>query len=210
VVFRYRDGEHYYLFSSHRAQRYRRLERVIPEPGIITDENGRPPRVTAPVHTVLAEDDFVYRQNQDYLVTVEAVGPYLRVYQDGALVFDVADSSIDRGRIGLYCWRNPGARFSDVRVDDFRREAPVAYRFRFTTSRFANFFHQMHSFPDETWSVELATDRPSNTDIARLVQAAGTGETLPTEAEAHAFEDLAELVLGPLARHNPPEIPVTT
>jgi hypothetical protein len=29
--------------------------------------------------------------------------------------------------------------FNDVRVDDFRKTAPVVYRFEFTTSLFANF-----------------------------------------------------------------------
>ena len=194
IVFRYIDADHYYRFSMDRQRTYRRVVRVV---------DG--------VHTIVAEDDFVYRQDQDYLITVEAIGSSLRVYQDGALVFDVADDSMDRGRIGLYCWRNMGARFSDVRVDDFRLGAPIVYRFQFTTSQFANFFHHLHSFQDETWHVELTENEPplSEPEIAALVGKAATPTTTPSDDEARAYQALAEHVLGPAARQNPPEVQVT-
>src|SRR5262249_48636577 len=96
VVFRYLDASHYYRFAMDRERRYRRLVRVHETE-----------------HTILAEDDFVYRRDQDYLITVEAIGPLLHIYQDGALVFDVVDHAIDHGRVGLYCWHNTGARFTD-------------------------------------------------------------------------------------------------
>ena len=85
------------------------------------------------------------------MITVEAIGESLRVYQDFALVFDARDPSFPSGRVGFYCWANQNARFNDVRVDDFRPGAPVAYRFSFTTSAYANFFHHLHSYQDETW-----------------------------------------------------------
>src|SRR5207244_7290859 len=102
------------------------------------------------IPSALATDDCAYPQNQEILITVEALGPSLRVYQDGALIFNVTDNNpITQGRIGLYCWRNTGARFSDVQIDDLGKQAPTVYHFNFTTSQFTNFFHHLHSFQDE-------------------------------------------------------------
>ena len=139
VVFRYCDPDNFYRFSMDRERKYRRLVKV-----------------TKGVPANLAEDDFVYRQGQDYLVTVEAIGSSLRVFQNGGLIFDVTDGSFNRGRIGLYCWGHVDAHFSEIRVDDFRTGAPVVYRFQFTTSQFTNFFHHLHSFQDEAWVTDLA------------------------------------------------------
>ena len=120
VVFRYRDATNYYRFSMDRERRYRRLVRVA-----------------GGVAALLAADDFVFfSTDQDYVITVEAIGESLRVYQDFALVFDARDPSFPSGRVGFYCWANQNARFNDVRVDDFRPGAPVAYR-SFTTSAYA-------------------------------------------------------------------------
>ena len=97
---------------------------------------------------LLEEDHFAYILNEDLLITAEVIGSSLRLFQDGALIFDVTDEWIARfGTTGLYSWNNGGAGFTDVRVDDFRAEAPVVYRFKFTTSKFANFFHHMRSLP---------------------------------------------------------------
>jgi hypothetical protein len=101
---------------------------------------------------------FVFDADRDYLMTVEALGDSLRVYQDGAPVFDAKDSTLKSGKIGLFCTGNSGAHFSDIRVDDFQENAPVAYRFKFTTSRFANFFHHINSFQGKVWSLDLESD----------------------------------------------------
>lgn len=188
LVFRYLDGDHCYRFSMDRQGQYRRVVSVI---------NGK--------HFILGEDHFVYDLNRDYLITVEALGSSLRVYQDGALVFDVNDTAIAQGGIGLYCWRNTGARFSDVRVDDFRKQAPTVYRFTFTTSLFTDFFHHLHSFQDETWVVPLEP----LADVQSLVAQAVLPATPPSEAEARAYDALAERVLGSSARQNPLRVEVT-
>jgi hypothetical protein len=188
LVFRYLDGDHYYRFSMDRMGQYRRLVSVV---------NGE--------HAILAEDDFVYDLNRDYLITVEAIGSSLRVYQDNVLVFDVNDPSIERGSIGLYSWSNTAARFGDVRLNDFRKQAPTVYSFKFTTSLFADFFHHLHSFQDETWTVELG----SLADVQSLVAQAVPPATKPSEAEARAYDALADRVLGPSARRNPARIEVT-
>ena len=128
VVFRYLDAANHYRYSMDAERGYRRLVRV-----------------SGGAYTVLAEDDFRYQPDQDYEVTAEAVGARIRVYQDGALVFEVTDGTFSHGRIGLYCWANTGAHFADVRVDDLGAAAPVAYRFSFTTSRYAGFYDHLHS-----------------------------------------------------------------
>ncbi len=186
VVFRYVGTAGCYRFSMDRAGGYRRLVRMA----------GR-------AHTILAEDHFVYQQNQDYLITIEAVGGALRVYQDGAPVFAVSDAAYSQGRIGLYCWKNAGARFGDLRVDDLRGQAPVVYRFQFITSRFTNFFHHLHSFQDETWLTTLA----ATVDISALVAQAAAPATPPTDAEARAYQALAAHRPGAAAA--PPEVQVT-
>lgn len=191
VVFRQKDPNTYYRFSMDRERKYRRLMKVINA-----------------AHIILAEDDFVYRQNVDYLITVEAIGKSLRIYQDGALVFaaiDSAENAIANGRIGLYCWNNAGVRFSDVRVDDFHENAPVPYRFKFTTSQFANFFHHLHSYQDEIWPKPLPATANVFDPLSKLV----VPTTSPTDDEARAYETLAKLVLESQAHQNPSELQVT-
>jgi hypothetical protein len=191
VVFRYQDGNHYYRFSMDRQRGYRRLVRVV---GAIT--------------TVLAEDDFVYLQNQDYLIAVEAIGSSLRVYHDGVPVFSVTDSSMDHGRIGLYCWADQGARFADVRVDDFRGVAPVVYRFKFTTWEVVNFIHHLHSYQDEVWPIALPNNADPAPDVTQAVPPS-VPPAAPTDAEQRAFDSLARTVLAQNATKNPQEIQVT-
>ncbi|MGA9773955.1 MAG: hypothetical protein WBV94_33295 [Blastocatellia bacterium] len=188
LVFRYLDADHFYRFSMDSQGPYRRLVSVI---------NGE--------HTILAEDDFSYELNHDYQITIEVIGSSLRVYQDEDLVFDVNNASIEHGSAGLYCWRNTGARFSDVRIDDFRKQAPTVYSFKFTTSLFTDFFHHLHSFQDETWIMELE----SLAGVQPLVAQAVSPATPPSEAEARAYGALADLVLGPSALQNPPRVEVT-
>lgn len=168
VTFRRMGAQRWYRFSMDRARRYRRLVRAVD--GVVT---------------VLAEDDFVYRSDQDYEITVEAVGPDLAVYQDGALVFRVNDPSLDHGTLGLYSWLNPGTQFADVRVDDFRQTARPAYRFAFTTSLFANFAHQLHSYDDETWRATVTAAAVSAAAANAVAPA-----TAPTGDEARAWVEV--------------------
>lgn len=192
LVFRYRDQGNYYRFAFDRERRYRRLLLVA---GGVT--------------TVLAEDRFVYQPNQDYLITIEAIEVSLRVYQDRALVFSVDNASHVQGRIGLYCWANEGARFSDITVDDYRSAAPVPYRFQFTTSDFVNVFHYLHSYQDETWAATL----PGSADMAALAAEAvvPTQGALPpaSEAESRAFSALVEQLSGQDGLASPDRIRVT-
>lgn len=188
LVFRYRNGNSYYRFSLDRNGNYRRLVSVV---------NG--------LHAVLAQDDFAYELDKDYLISIEAIGPALRVYQDGALVFEVNDAAQSQGSVGLYCHDNPGVRFNDVRVDDFRQTAPVVYRFQLTTSLFANFFHQLHSYQDETWRIAVEGVASAGPAMLKAVSPSAP----PTDEEARGYETLATAVLGPAARQNPPEVQIS-
>lgn len=187
LAVRYVDAAHHYRFVMDRERRYRRLLKV---------HDG--------VTTVLAEDEFTYILDRDYLVTIDAVGSSLRAYQDGELVFDANDESMLKGTVGLYCWANTGARFSDVRVDDFSLAAPVVYRFQFTTSQFTNFFHHLHSFRDETWRAIVANEAA----VVAAVSAAVGPATATSTDEARAFEQIAALD-GVTQQPAPPEVQVT-
>ena len=173
LSFRWIDGANHYRYSMDRERGYRRLVRVV-----------------SGVHTVLAEDDAGYLLDQDYLITVEAIGSSLRVYQDGEPVFAVADSTHAHGRIGLYCWANQDARFADVRVDDFGQNAPIAYRFGFTTSAYVDVSHQLHSFDDRSWVT------PAAAGLGGAAAAAAPLSGAVTQTETRAFTGLAEAVLG--------------
>jgi|GEM_PF-476606 len=186
LVFRYGDPSHHYRFVMDRERRCRRLLKVH---GGVT--------------TVLAADELTYILDRDYFITVEAVGSSLRVYQDGALVFDVADPAMPEGTVGLYCWANTGARFSDIRVDDFSLAAPVVYRFKFTTSTFTNFFHHLHSYRDELWRSVVSDESAVSAAVAAAVAPAAA----PSPEEARAFESLA--VLAAVDTQLPPEVQVT-
>lgn len=174
IIFRYQDLNNCYRFSMDNEQKYRRLVKIF---------NG--------VVTRLVEDHFGYIRNQDYLITIEVFGSSLRLYQDDLLIFDVTDNSITNGTIGMYSWNNSGARFTDVRIDDFRAEAPVVYRFKFTTSNFSNFFHLMHSYQDETWIAAVAAQTDTSTISNLIDQAVDTSMPTitvpPSESEAHSY-----------------------
>jgi len=133
VMFRYKDENNYYRFSMDRERKYRRLIKI--------DDGAA---------EILSEDGFVYEKNKTYVVTVEAIGDSTRVYFDSELIFDVEDKDqhIMRGKIALYCWANIDARFYEVMVEDLSMNATSVYNFQFTTSRYANFFHHIHSFND--------------------------------------------------------------
>jgi hypothetical protein len=191
LVLRYRGPQDYYAFSMDRGGR--RLVRVL---------HGQ--------QTTLVRDTTGCAPDRDYLITVEAVGSSLRVYQDGELLFDHEDGTpIAAGSVGLYCEDNAGACFRDVRLDDFRKEAPVVYRFRFTTSRFAAFAHHMHSYQDETWPLDLGAHGLSEADLKKLVGSAAKAPAAPSADEHAAYETLAKQVLGTARHQRPPELRVT-
>jgi len=194
LVFRYVDANNYYRFSMDAQRSYRRLVRVI---------SGQ--------HTILDEDDRRHLKEVDIAITVEAIGASLRVYVDGAPILAAEDPSHAAGSIGLYCWADEQAHFSDIRVDDFRNADPVTkrpspvYRFSFTTSKFAHFTHHLHSFDDAV--LPLALD--GGVAAGPWLAAATALNTPPTDAETRAYDALAHAALGASADGFPPWVEVT-
>ena len=103
VMFRYQDADNYYRFSM--------------RPGF-SDGYLRLVKTVAGVVTVLwdAAGGIRYSQLFDDVLTVDCVGDHLTGYRNGLQLFSVADRDLTSGRVGLYCWQNPGARFIEVRV----------------------------------------------------------------------------------------------
>ena len=160
-------------------------------------------RVAGGVATVLAQDNGLVAPNQPYLAVIEAIGSAIKVWVDGAPIFDVDDpGSPSAGTVALHCSGAPGAIFSDVRVHDLSTAAKSAYGFSFTTSRFVNFLHHLHSHDDDAW--------PGLCKLTPADFAAAAGEAVPAigtpvgDGEARAFETLADDILGPRARQEAP------
>ncbi|HWN44219.1 MAG TPA: hypothetical protein VNW71_18490, partial [Thermoanaerobaculia bacterium] len=99
LLFRGANLQSYYRFSMSRQPAYRQLVKKV---------GGKT--------TVLWLDDVAYPADRSMELTIVAVGPALRGYLDGILLFAVEDGDVPAGRIGLYAWNNPEAWFSSVRV----------------------------------------------------------------------------------------------
>ena len=100
VVFRFKDSRNYYRFSMSRQQSYMRLVKKV---------NG--------AYSLLAANSRAYAVNTAYTVRTVAVGSRLMVYVNGSLVFDVTDTSLRTGRIGLYTWGSSMTKFDSLRAD---------------------------------------------------------------------------------------------
>lgn len=178
VVFRRASATRFYRFSMDRERKYRRLTAHVD--GVVR---------------ILAEDEFVYRVNVDYEIAIEAIGDSIAVFVDGERVLRANDASITQGTIGLYTWGVTGGSFSDIRIDDLRPTAPAAFVYRFTTSRFSNFAHQVHSYQDETWT------HPIDAAAVGLLSAAVPSAQAANPAEHRAWDALeASSALDPLVR----------
>ena len=116
------------------------------------------------------------------------------------------------GAIGLYAASSDEVTFKDIRVDNLQTSAKAAYRFSFITSRYANFYHQIHSYLNETWSAAIDTAAVSLTTIRdRLVNATSLVNTseAPSDEEAQAYEMLAQEAIGVQTRTFPETVEVT-
>lgn len=188
LAFRWVDDQNFYLFNmDERSGAGRRLYKVA-----------------GGVATPIAYDGVLFSHGHDYEVVVEAIGPSLKVWVEGQLVFDVADTASPylTGTVGLHCSGTDLARFSEVRVYDLAPGAKSAYGFSFTTSRFVDFAHQVQSHDDDAWPGLCTLD--SATLAAVLGQAVSDTTTPVSDAEARAFETLADDILGPYARQEAP------
>lgn len=102
IIFRYRDGRHYYLFAFGTEEnvtlRYRDGEKGFREDGW---------------HEI-ASSKFATYPEKSYILKVEAVGDKIRCFIDGREIFNVNDSRYEAGKIGLFA-TSPVA-FHEVRI----------------------------------------------------------------------------------------------
>jgi YVTN family beta-propeller protein len=169
-------------------------------------------QISGAVSTTIREDYYVYNPGHDdpWRIRIEAVGSQILISQNGAVVFTVANAASLTGSAGL---RPPAAQavsavFTDFGVSDLGAGAPVAYRFHFTTSKFTNFYHQIHSFQDRLWTA----DRTAPLDLSAAVSSLPTGELVAqsvTDTEARAWDDLALQALGSASAQDPPQLDIT-
>jgi polysaccharide export outer membrane protein len=99
LMFRYKDADNYYRFAMDKKRGCRRLIKKVK--GILT---------------VLAEDRKAYSRNRWYGIKIELRKNNIKVAVDGKYLFEVKDSSIDSGKIGLYCCENAGSEFRNISV----------------------------------------------------------------------------------------------
>lgn len=57
-----------------------------------------------------------YKVGSEMLIEVEVTGETIRARVDGRALFEMKDSSISRGKVGLFCYAQNGQAFDEVRV----------------------------------------------------------------------------------------------
>ncbi|MBU0994948.1 MAG: DUF1080 domain-containing protein [Proteobacteria bacterium] len=97
VLLRYRDKDNYYRFSINKQQSNRRLVKKI---------NGDV--------TILAENSDSYKTGKWYALKATVDNDRIEVSLDGHIVFDIRDSSLKSGKIGMYCWGNENSEFKNI------------------------------------------------------------------------------------------------
>ena len=162
--------------------------------------------VQGPASTLLAEDSYGYHPGEDepFRIRIEAIGSNLLVTQNGEVVFSVSNAILAGGGAGV---RQPNSQttFTNFGLSDLRAGAPVAFSFRFTTSKFASFYHQIHSYQDEVWRVTL----DSALNGADLAAKAVPSSQPVSDPELRAYAELASLVLGSASLQDPPQLEIT-
>lgn len=181
VVFRYDSmtAEHYRLTlnrrTSHRELAY----------------------IDGTTRVTLAEDDGLDGvDGVSVSLSVEVVGDSIAIYQDGSPVFTVdglaaTDAWLRSGSVGFTA--NAHARFGPLTVDDVSEAAPVAYRYSFTTSEYANFAHLVGSYGDDHWSADARRRVESS---AAVRPTSGAASEPPSTAERRGYETLLEALPG--------------
>ena len=99
VVFRYQNKDNYYRFFMDRERPLRRLEKKV---------NG--------VFTTLAEEKIPYLSHNFHDVQCVANRNNIRVVLDGEELFNVTDTTLRTGKVGLYVWQIKLSDFDDLAV----------------------------------------------------------------------------------------------
>jgi len=164
----------------------------------------------------LASDTTSFPNGQtDLPITIECVGTRLLVFQDGELAFDLNNAPVLNGTLGLYVQGATSPRFTEIRVDDLRPTPSTAFTFDFVTSKYTNFHHHLHSFPDRMIDGAPGTAL-TTADLSEKVGASiavpatggdGLGEIL--DGEWRAFDALETKAFGQAALATPEGIEIT-
>lgn len=104
MIFRYQDEDNFYFFLMDAQRNYRRLGKK--QAGVFRE-----------LETAAVDTTSGYTLNQDYELTIAAVGDAFKVYLDDVEILEGRDRSIQEpGRVGFYAWGNTGARFHNLFV----------------------------------------------------------------------------------------------
>ena len=161
----------------------------------------------AGIATVLAETTGGYPAGSDLHLSVEVSGPHILVHLDGEPVLSATDNDLTTGTIALYTATDAGFEFRDLRVDDLRTSAPIAYRFAFATSAFADLTHHLGSFRDRTRLADL--DDAATLAAASAVAVDPSAAPAITEQEARAYQAAALAAIGTDARQPASAVDIT-
>lgn len=107
LIARYQDADNYYRLSWSREESKLQLIKRV---------NG--------VTSLLAETNFVYDQGRTYQVEFTLLGTTLEATIDGQLQLSAIDTNLSQGTVALYSWRNSGAYFDDILIEDLSDFAP--------------------------------------------------------------------------------------
>lgn len=102
VMFRYQDANNYYRFSMNREMMYRELVKKV---------NG--------VYSILHKDPIAYEQNRWHSFQVTAINDRIALWIDGKQFCDIRDTSIKKGKAGLYCWGNEKSEFDNFMITPY-------------------------------------------------------------------------------------------
>ncbi|WP_281195107.1 hypothetical protein [Halorubrum sp. F4] len=149
-------------------------------------------RLDGDASTTLASTDAPpIEDGMDVGLRIQVIGRRVDVFVDDEPTFVVDDPDpLGPGGVAVRLADVQGLVVPEVLVEGFDTGSPVAYRFPFTTSLFADFVHQVHSFPGETFEVasEAALEAvPVDTPEA-AVPLPDADPDPPGEAEARAYD----------------------
>jgi YVTN family beta-propeller protein len=197
ILFGYTGDASYYEFVIDPRGKRRRLTQVT------TSSN------------TLWEDYYLYNAAHDNpsRIRIEAVGSQILISQNGTVLctLTVAAAASLTGTVGLRQQAAGPSVFNDLGVSNLSPTAPVAYHFDFTTSQFANFYHQIHSFQDQLWAVDQMTPLDLSAAVSSstgTLPSAPLGFAVP-DKEVRAYDAIAAQVLGSASAQNPPQMEVT-
>ncbi|RAW47102.1 hypothetical protein DQW50_01625 [Halorubrum sp. 48-1-W] len=112
-------------------------------------------RLDGDTATTLASTDAPpIEDGRDLDLRIQVIGGRVDVFVDDEPTFVADDPDpLGPGSVGIHLADVQDLVVPEVRIEGFGTDSPVAYRFPFTTSLFADFVHQVHSFSGGAFEV---------------------------------------------------------